>query len=170
MKIDAPYWRTDIGIEDDLVEEVARIRGYDDIPTTPLSGRIPPNEPDDARSLRDRVKDLLAEFWYARGGELLAVGREGAGECGPWTPGADEAVEGGEPAPCRAGVPASQLEAGAAGQRGTQQEVPPRAPAYVRGGQGVYAQGIRRTAGRAGGIGGSRDRRPGRPDGRVPPS
>ena len=60
LKVDAPYWRTDIGIEDDLVEEVARIRGYDDIPTTPLSGRIPPNEPDDARSLRDRVKDLLA--------------------------------------------------------------------------------------------------------------
>ena len=60
LKVDAPYWRTDIGIEDDLVEEVARIRGYDDIPTTPLSGRIPPNEPDDARRLRDRVKDVLA--------------------------------------------------------------------------------------------------------------
>ena len=42
LRVDAPYWRTDIGIEDDLVEEVARIRGYDDIPTTPLSGRIPP--------------------------------------------------------------------------------------------------------------------------------
>ena len=23
LKVDAPYWRTDIGIEDDLVEEVA---------------------------------------------------------------------------------------------------------------------------------------------------
>ena len=60
LKVSAPYWRTDIGIEDDLVEEVARISGYDDIPTTPLSGRIPPNVPDDARDLRDAVKDILA--------------------------------------------------------------------------------------------------------------
>ena len=60
LKVSAPYWRTDIGIEDDLVEEVARISGYDDIPTTPLSGRIPPNVPDDARALRDAVKDILA--------------------------------------------------------------------------------------------------------------
>ena len=60
MKVTTPYWRSDISIEDDLVEEVARISGYDDIPTTPLSGRIPPNEPDDARSLRERVKDILA--------------------------------------------------------------------------------------------------------------
>ena len=60
LKVWAPYWRTDIGIEDDLVEEVARISGYDDIPTTPLSGRIPPNVPDDARALRDAVKDILA--------------------------------------------------------------------------------------------------------------
>ena len=60
LRVSVPYWRTDIGIEDDLVEEVARISGYDDIPTTPLSGRIPANVPDDARSLRDRVKDVLA--------------------------------------------------------------------------------------------------------------
>ncbi len=60
LKVSAPYWRTDIGIEDDLVEEVARISGYDDIPTTPLSGQIPPNETDTARILRDAVKDILA--------------------------------------------------------------------------------------------------------------
>ena len=60
LQVKAPYWRTDIGIEDDLVEEVARISGYDDIPTTPLSGRIPLNEPDEARDLREKVKDILA--------------------------------------------------------------------------------------------------------------
>ena len=60
LNVAAPYWRTDISIEEDLVEEVARISGYDDIPTTPLSGRIPLNEPDEARSLRDAVKDILA--------------------------------------------------------------------------------------------------------------
>ena len=60
LEVSIPYWRTDVSIEDDLVEEVARISGYDDIPTTPLSGRIPANVPDEARSLRDRVKDVLA--------------------------------------------------------------------------------------------------------------
>ena len=60
LKVTTPYWRTDISIEDDLLEELARISGYDDIPTTPLSGRIPLNEPDEARALRDAVKDILA--------------------------------------------------------------------------------------------------------------
>ena len=55
----APYWRSDISIEDDLVEEVARIVGYDSIPTTMLSTPIPHHEPQASRVLRERVKDVL---------------------------------------------------------------------------------------------------------------
>ena len=58
--IRVPYWRSDVAIEDDLVEEVARIVGYDAIPTTPLSAPIPHHEPQPTRTLRERLKDLLA--------------------------------------------------------------------------------------------------------------
>ena len=55
-----PYWRSDISIEDDLVEEVARIGGYDAIPTTTLSTPIPHHQPDDLIPVKERIRDLLA--------------------------------------------------------------------------------------------------------------
>ncbi len=55
-----PYWRSDISIEDDLVEEVARIVGYDSIPTTMLSTSIPHWEPQPMTEFKDAVKDLMA--------------------------------------------------------------------------------------------------------------
>ena len=58
MKV--PYWRSDISIEDDLVEEVARIVGYDSIPTTMLSTSIPHHEPQPKRALGEHIKDILA--------------------------------------------------------------------------------------------------------------
>ena len=57
---EVPYWRSDISIEDDLVEEVARIGGYDAIPTTTLSTPIPHHQPDDLIPVRERARDLLA--------------------------------------------------------------------------------------------------------------
>ena len=60
LLVTVPYWRSDINIEDDLVEEVARIAGYDEIPTTMLSTPIPHYQPQPLRELKERVKDLLA--------------------------------------------------------------------------------------------------------------
>lgn len=40
-EIKAPYWRLDINIEEDLIEEVARMYGYERIPSKPLSGELP---------------------------------------------------------------------------------------------------------------------------------
>ena len=54
-----PYWRSDISIEDDLVEELARIIGYDSIPTTMLSGSIPRWQPQPMTQIKDTVRDLL---------------------------------------------------------------------------------------------------------------
>lgn len=56
----APYWRSDIEIEDDLVEEIARIVGYDSLPTTMLSSSIPHVDPQVMPILKERVRDLLA--------------------------------------------------------------------------------------------------------------
>ena len=55
-----PYWRSDIAIEDDLVEEVARIVGYDTIPTTMMSTSIPQHQLQPKRELKEHLKDLLA--------------------------------------------------------------------------------------------------------------
>ena len=54
-----PYWRSDITIEDDIVEELARIIGYESIPTTMISTPIPHGQPQASRVFRERVKDIL---------------------------------------------------------------------------------------------------------------
>ena len=60
LEVDIPYWRNDINIEDDLVEEVVRIIGYDSVPTTMLSTPIPYRSPAPEADLRESVKDALA--------------------------------------------------------------------------------------------------------------
>ncbi len=60
LKVTVPYWRNDVNIEEDLVEEVVRTIGYDAVPTTMLSSPIPFQQPVPVMGLRDQVKDLLA--------------------------------------------------------------------------------------------------------------
>jgi phenylalanyl-tRNA synthetase beta chain len=60
LEVQTPYWRSDITLEEDLIEEVVRVRGYDTVPTTMLSTPIPHSQPAPMVALRDRVKDLLA--------------------------------------------------------------------------------------------------------------
>lgn len=55
-----PYWRSDVAIADDVIEEVARIAGYDRMPTTQLRGAIPHAQPQPLPELRERVRDALA--------------------------------------------------------------------------------------------------------------
>jgi len=59
FSVDVPYWRTDIRLADDVVEEIARIVGYNEIPTTLPSGALPNQEADPMRALRERVTDIL---------------------------------------------------------------------------------------------------------------
>ncbi|MBT3363832.1 MAG: phenylalanine--tRNA ligase subunit beta [Chloroflexi bacterium] len=59
LLVEVPYWRTDVSLPVDLIEEIARITGYDQIPTTLLSSEIPQNELHPMLTFKDRVRDIL---------------------------------------------------------------------------------------------------------------
>ncbi len=60
LEADPPYWRSDIAIEEDLIEEVIRIIGYDEAPTTMLASPIPYHQGHAMTSLKDQLRDALA--------------------------------------------------------------------------------------------------------------
>jgi len=59
-----PYWRGDIQLPVDLIEEVARIIGYDQIPTTMLSDPIPRHNPAPILGLKDKIRNSLVSFGF----------------------------------------------------------------------------------------------------------
>jgi len=62
--VTTPYWRSDIYQAVDLVEEVARIIGYDKIPVTMLSSPLPRHNPEPIISLKQRVRCSLIGFGF----------------------------------------------------------------------------------------------------------
>ena len=60
----APYWRSDINIPVDVIEEVARIQGYEQIPTTLLAQAIPMQKPAPVTALKRRVRNLMAGYGF----------------------------------------------------------------------------------------------------------
>ena len=57
--VEVPTRRLDIEISEDLIEEVGRIYGYEKISSKPPLGILVSAKPDDSRSLRNKVKDVL---------------------------------------------------------------------------------------------------------------
>jgi phenylalanyl-tRNA synthetase beta chain len=57
-----PPIRTDVGITEDVVEEIARIVGYDRIPVHIPDGPLPLHERHPLEELRERVRDRLVGF------------------------------------------------------------------------------------------------------------
>lgn len=64
VQVDVPWWRTDIGCAADIVEEIARIIGYDKIPTTMLSSELPKHEPAPMLSLRRQLRNILVSCGF----------------------------------------------------------------------------------------------------------
>ncbi len=62
--VTAPYWRSDIHQAVDLVEEVARIIGYDRIPATMLSQSLPKQNPEPIITLKQKVRHSLIGYGF----------------------------------------------------------------------------------------------------------
>lgn len=89
-----PDHRTDIRIPADLAEEVARLIGYDRIPTTTMAGSLPAHPPQPMCSLIERAKDLLAGCGLQEVITYSLVGQRLLGKTGV-------SGEGGIPSPLR---------------------------------------------------------------------
>ncbi len=62
--VTAPYWRSDIHLAVDLIEEIARITGYDRIPTTMLSQPIPRQNPEPIIGLKREMRHRLTGYGF----------------------------------------------------------------------------------------------------------
>ncbi len=60
----APGWRFDMQIEEDLIEEVARVYGYNSIPNTPVQAGLVMGEHREAALSMKRVKTMLVDKGY----------------------------------------------------------------------------------------------------------
>ena len=63
LMVGAPTWRPDLGREEDLVEEIARVRGLDSIPAT--LPRIAPEPPRTTRGVERRLRAAAVELGLA---------------------------------------------------------------------------------------------------------
>jgi phenylalanyl-tRNA synthetase beta chain len=59
IRVTVPYYRLDVEIVADLIEEVARVVGYDKIPSTLLREELPPQRRNLALEREQRVRDIL---------------------------------------------------------------------------------------------------------------
>lgn len=76
LQITVPYWRMDVNQPVDVVEELARVVGYDFIPTTMLSGRLPGQITDRLVELREKLRLIMVGSGYQEVITYSLVGRD----------------------------------------------------------------------------------------------
>jgi phenylalanyl-tRNA synthetase beta chain len=64
ISVTAPHWRSDISLAEDLVEEVARMIGYDQIPVTMPTGAVPRQSPAPILSFKEEVRRDLTGYGF----------------------------------------------------------------------------------------------------------
>ncbi len=59
LEIVVPDWRLDVATQEDLIEEIGRIYGYEKIPITPLVAKIEIPQENQKRNFEWKIKDIL---------------------------------------------------------------------------------------------------------------
>lgn len=60
LEIEAPFWRTDIQIPEDIVEEVGRLYGYDHLPLQPPSRDLTPAKLNENFVFKNKIRQILS--------------------------------------------------------------------------------------------------------------
>ncbi len=61
LHVQAPFWRTDIEIPEDIVEEIGRLYGYDHLPLALPVRNIKPAKRSEILDFKDKLRDMLAK-------------------------------------------------------------------------------------------------------------
>ncbi|HUD10680.1 MAG TPA: phenylalanine--tRNA ligase subunit beta [Candidatus Saccharimonadales bacterium] len=84
LTVTAPFWRTDIEIPEDIVEELGRLYGYDKLPLTLPKRSIAPIKKNELLELKSEVRDVLSKaganealtYSFVHGNLLDKVGQD----------------------------------------------------------------------------------------------
>ncbi len=64
FEVTPPFWRPDVALPDDVIEELIRVHGYEKLPTTVLRGALPEAQPRPLERVRERVRSLAAGLGF----------------------------------------------------------------------------------------------------------
>ena len=64
FEVTPPFWRPDVTIADDLIEELIRVHGYERLPATTLRGTLPGVRPRPLERVRERARVLAAGLGF----------------------------------------------------------------------------------------------------------
>jgi phenylalanyl-tRNA synthetase beta chain len=64
FRVTAPSWRFDLALEEDFIEEIARIHGYEHVPSAPPRSSVPMLRLEEARRTRFDLRHAMAALGY----------------------------------------------------------------------------------------------------------